>query len=94
MAPEGWKEKKELEAVVAESAVEELESAVEAKKQKSTWAKLIKKVYGTDPLVCPKCGSDMEIKAIIMEPEEINKVLHHLAKIGRGPPNFDINTLN
>jgi len=35
--------------------------------QKSTWTKLIKKVYGTDPLVCPCCGSAMKIIAIIME---------------------------
>ena len=68
--------------------------AVGTKKQKSTWAKLIKKVYGFDPLVCPECGSDMEIKAIIMEPVETEKILRHLIKTGRPPPNFDISSLN
>ena len=40
----------------------------------------VEKVYGTDPLTCPKCGSEMEIKAIIMDPQEVNKVLRHLVK--------------
>ena len=70
------------------------ESSAETKKQRSTWAQLIKKVYGTDPLMCPKCGSEMVIKAIIIEPVEVNKILRHLMKIGRAPPNFDINSLN
>ena len=54
----------------------------------------VEKVYGTDPLVCPHCGSEMKILAIIMEPVEVNKVLKYLVKIGRAPPNFDIDSLN
>ena len=81
LAPGGWKEKKDVEASTPEP-LEEQESAVGNKKQKSTWAKLIKRVYGIDPLICPrlhgrvrceasdqpKCGTDMKIIAIIMEP--------------------------
>ncbi|MCG2790661.1 MAG: hypothetical protein L6305_02805 [Actinomycetia bacterium] len=26
-----------------------------------SWAKLIKKIYEVDPLICPKCGEDMRI---------------------------------
>ena len=68
--------------------------AVSNKEQNSTWAKLIKKVYGVDPLICPKCGSPMEIIAIIMEPEETTRILKHLVNIGRSPPNFDPSSLN
>ena len=64
------------------------------KKQKSTWARLIKKVYGTDPLVCPCCGSEMKIIAIIMDQEETARILKHLEKIGRHPPHFDSASLN
>ncbi len=55
---------------------------------------LIKKVYGVDPLVCPKCGSNMKIVSIIMDPEETVKLLKHLLKIGRAPPNLNIASLN
>jgi len=55
---------------------------------------LIKKVYGIDPLVYPQCGSEMKIIAIIMDKEETTKILEHLVKIGRPPPNFDPASLN
>lgn len=94
LAPEGWKEKKESETIYEEVNEENTKSPVGTKKQRSTWARLIKKVFGTDPLICPQCGSEMVIKAIIMGPVEVNKVLRYLVKIGRAPPNFDINSLN
>ena len=41
------------------------------------------------------CNHDFFVPlSIIMEPAEVNKVLRHLVKIGRAPPNFDINSLN
>ena len=70
LAPEGWKEKKQLEEETPVES-EENKSAAGTKQQRSAWARLIKKVYGFDPLCCPKCHSDMKIIAIIMEPEEI-----------------------
>ena len=65
MAPEDWKEKKQLEATLTESKVEDKESAAGTKEQRSTWARLIKKVYDMDPLVCPRYGGDKKIIAII-----------------------------
>ena len=55
---------------------------------------MIKKVYGVDPLICPKCQSEMKIVAVIQDPDEVRKILRHLIKIGRAPPNFDPSTLN
>jgi hypothetical protein len=26
-----------------------------------SWARLLKKIYEVDPLICPKCGGDMRI---------------------------------
>ena len=83
LAPDGWKEKKELEAACEGISVENTESPVGTKKQRSTRARLIKKVYGTDPLTCPRCGSEIKIIAIIMDPCETEKILQHLVKIGR-----------
>ena len=64
------------------------------KKRKSAWTRLIKKVYGVDPLVCPCCGYEMKILAIIFDPEEIKKILTHLVKIGHSPPNYDPDSLS
>ncbi len=32
---------------------------------RSTWARLIKKVYEVDPLICPHCGGQMRFLAVI-----------------------------
>jgi len=65
------------------------ESSPDDKKRKSVWARFIKKIYGVDPLLCPKCGSGMKILVVILDPDEIKKILIHLVKIDQVPPNFD-----
>jgi hypothetical protein len=52
---------------------------------KQAWARLIQKVYEVDPLICLKCGSEMRIVAIIMDKNEIDKIVKHLDK-KRSPP--------
>ena len=37
--------------------------------------------------VCPKCGSEMAVLAIITNPEEVQKILNHLRK--NKSPSFD-----
>jgi hypothetical protein len=61
---------------------------------KKTWARLLSKVYEIDPMVCPKCGSEMKVIAIIQQPAEIDRILRHLIKQGRPPPGFDPASLN
>jgi hypothetical protein len=45
---------------------------------KKNWARLIKKIYEVDPLVCPKCMGAMRIVAFIEAPDVIKKILKHL----------------
>jgi hypothetical protein len=61
---------------------------------RSAWARLIAKVYEIDPLVCPRCGSEMRLIAVITDPAEVRTILRHLVKIGRAPPGLDPSTLN
>jgi transposase len=58
------------------------------------WARLLAKVYEVDPMMCPKCGGDMKVIAIIEDPDELRRVLRHLVKVGRSPPGFDPDRLN
>ena len=41
------------------------ETGKNRKDYRKSWAKLIWKVYGADPLECPVCGSDMKITDIV-----------------------------
>ena len=69
---------------------------------RSAWARLIAKVYETDPFICPRCGSEMSLIAVITDPKEVSKILRHpmggalrhLVKIGRSPPGLDASVLN
>ena len=87
-APSGWKEQNGIEIQDEENETPDHAASdkAAAKKSKSTWVRLIAKIYEVDPLVCPKCGSEMKILAIITDYYEINKILKHLVKINKSPP--------
>ena len=55
-----------------------------------SWARLIKKIYEVDPLICPKCGGSMRIIAFIEDYKVVRKILDWLRiddfKRGRPPP--------
>jgi hypothetical protein len=66
----------------------------EAARVRSTWARLIHKVYEVDPLECPKCKGPMRVIALIEDKAVIRRILTHLglwvpqtaAGKGPGPP--------
>ena len=85
-APDGWKEAHLYHAPDEEKGdVTESEIPVSLSGN-SIWAKLIAKVYEVDPLVCTKCGGEMKVVAVIMDPVEVKKILRHLVKTGKSPP--------
>ena len=43
-----------------------------------SWARLIKKVYEADPLVCPRCSGPLKIISLIGDGPVIEKILRHL----------------
>ena len=55
-----------------------------------SWARLIKKIYEVDPLICPKCGGQMRIIAFVEDYKVIRKILDYLGidefKRDRPPP--------
>ncbi|MCP4041364.1 MAG: hypothetical protein GY731_05310 [Gammaproteobacteria bacterium] len=42
---------------------------------KQAWARMIQKVYEVDPMMCPKCGTEMRIMAMIEDNGVIEKIL-------------------
>ena len=63
-----------------------------AREARKGWAALIRQVYETNPISCPKCGSTMKIIAFIErhQTEVIEKILRHCGlweeASARGPP--------
>ena len=68
--------------------------AREAARVRSTWARLLHKVYEVDPLECPKCKGPMRVISLIDDKAVIRKILTRLglwapqtpAARGPGPP--------
>jgi hypothetical protein len=42
----------------------------------STWARFLKKVFETDPLIC-SCGAHLQIVSFITDPRVVERVLRH-----------------
>lgn len=55
-----------------------IESELSSKSFRKNWARLIQKIYKTDPLICPKCNGSMRILSFIEQDEVIEKILKHL----------------
>jgi hypothetical protein len=45
---------------------------------KRAWARLIKKVYEADPLLCRRCSPPLKIVSLIDAPSVIERILRHL----------------
>ena len=72
-------------------------SPAERQASRRAWARLVKRVYEVSPLTCARCGAEMEIISVILEPDVIDKILNHLKskaiEPGRGPPGGPAATL-
>ena len=47
-----------------------------SKEARSTWARLLKKIFEVDPLLCT-CGARMRIISFITDPQVIDRILRH-----------------
>jgi hypothetical protein len=63
-----------------------------ARRLRSSWARLIKKVCEAEPLVCPRCSGPLKIISLIDNAAVIKKILRHLKQWDRPerPPNRSI----
>jgi hypothetical protein len=60
--------------------------------RRKSWARMIRRVYEVDPLLC-RCGKRMRVVGFITQPPVILKILHHIGRRfdplklpGRSPP--------
>jgi len=60
-----------------------------AKRRRQSWARLIQKIWEVSPLTCTRCGAEMRVVSVITDPVVIDKILSHIAKKDRAPPEGD-----
>ena len=88
LAPEGWKRDHQPQPSFHVGPPEEHkpELSVSARQSRAAWARLIKKLYDADPLICSRRHSPMKVIAVITDPAQVLKILMHLVKTGKPPP--------
>ena len=64
---------------VHELPVADPQSKIRKKIPSRTWRELIKKIWNTDPLLCPKCGGEMRLISLIEDRQVIEDILRHLS---------------
>ena len=42
-----------------------------------SWARLLRRIYEIDPLVCPDCGHEMRVVAVVTDPAVVDRILAH-----------------
>ena len=60
-------------------------------------AMLLARIYNLLPLLCPECGAEMRVIAVIQDKPVINKILESVGEateppslsLARGPPSWD-----
>lgn len=86
----GYRKKHGLLSPGAPVRCEEADSDKGPLEARRAWARLIAKVYEVNPLVCPRCGSEMKVVAVIDQEDAIYKILRHLGLLApeesRAPP--------
>jgi len=73
----------------SESSQEPVPTPPERAALRRRWANLIRRVYEADPLVCPRCGSEMRVVSFITDPRVVRRIVDHLRKrdrTARPPP--------
>jgi hypothetical protein len=65
------------------------EESEHAKARRKSWARLLRRILEVDPLLCPDCGAEMRIVAVITEHEVVDRILGHIEERdakARAPP--------
>jgi len=61
-----------------QSTIANPQSKIRKKIPSRTWRELIKKIWNTDPLLCPKCGGEMRLISLIEDRQVIEDILRHM----------------
>ena len=45
--------------------------------RRRSWARLLARIYEVDPLRCPRCGHELKIVAVLMDPVVVDRIIEH-----------------
>ena len=54
-----------------------------ASPSRASWARLVRRIYEVDPLLCPRCSGPLSLVAVITEQKVVTAILRHLETHGQ-----------
>ena len=45
--------------------------------RRRSWARLLRRIYEVVPLVCPRCGEELKVVAVITDPVVVDRIQAH-----------------
>ena len=51
-----------------------------ARPSRASWARLVRRIYEVDPLLCPRCSGPLSMVAVITDQKVVTAILRHLDK--------------
>ena len=63
-----------------------VEAAAPPTPRSRNWARLLRKIFEVDPMLCPQCGVKMLPVSVVQEVVVIDRILRHLRQVGGNDP--------
>jgi hypothetical protein len=61
-------------------SVDVKDDAPNLRARRRSWARLLRRIFEVDPLLCPKCQSQMKIVSVLTDPPVVDRILRHLQR--------------
>ena len=56
--------------------------APQAPPSRASWARLLRRIFEVDPLLCPRCGGALAVVAVLTDPKVVDRILRPLTERG------------
>jgi hypothetical protein len=66
--------------VPAASPGEPAPSASPASPSRANRARLLRRIFEVDPLLCPRCGGGLTVVSVLTDPNVVDRILRHLSE--------------
>jgi hypothetical protein len=77
--------RREHPAPEASSTVDE-DLTPEGRIRRRSWARLLRRIFEVDPLLCPRCDVEMKIVSVLTEPSVVDRIVRHMVTTGKTSP--------
>jgi hypothetical protein len=58
----------------------------EQRARRRSWARLLRRIFEVDPLLCPRCQVQMRIVSVLTEPTVVDRIVRHVSRTGQRSP--------